>query len=105
KQEVPKDLNEALQLGTEFATDIGINVFEDVDRRSTKVAESVRLRKEIAELRREIILVLKELQRRSEKYAHVAESAGHWVVDAKRFVDKHPNLLWFLKEHKKTGTK
>jgi hypothetical protein len=51
-------------------------------------------------LRQEIILELRELKRRSERYAHVAESAGHWVVDARHFVDQHPNLLWFLKKRK-----
>ncbi len=83
-----------------FANDVGLNPNADVDHKTMTITNSIVLRQQIASLREELAGQLGELRQRSNKYIHVAESAGHWVIDAERFVERHPNLLWFLNRRK-----
>jgi hypothetical protein len=83
-----------------FANDVGLNPNADVDHKTKTITNSVVLRQQIASLRDELAGQLGELRQRSNKYIHVAESAGHWITDAEQFVDRHPNLLWFLSRRK-----
>jgi len=83
-----------------FVNDVGLNPNVDIERKANMITDSVALRQQIASLRQELAGQLSELKRRSNRYIHVAESAGNWIVDAERFVDRHPNLLWFLKRRK-----
>lgn len=83
-----------------FFRDLGLMPDTDVHQKSKTLSNSVTLQNEIAGVRKELARELTELRQRSEPYIHAAESAGHWVVDAERFVERHSKLLWFLKRKK-----
>lgn len=84
----------------DFANDVGLNPNADVELKTETITNSVVLRHQIASLRDELAGQLRELRHRSNKYIHVAESAGHWLTDAERFFERHPHLLWLLKRSK-----
>jgi hypothetical protein len=95
--QVPENVENLLVSGRKFFRDLGWTPQTDITKTSTRLTNSIKLQKRIDYLRGQVHEEIVELRHRSDKYIHFAETAGHYLQDAERFFERHPNLLWLLK--------